>query len=127
MEVLTLVILIRATVGCRERTVSGSSEPLGLAVAGTLVAVLLVFGVLALAGSPRFGSPVMERLSGVPAQVYLASALSRTGSANAVTAVLLDFRAYDTLGEATVLFTGIVGAVVVLRRKSRRRSPAAEE
>jgi len=33
----------------------------------------------------------------------------------------LDFRAYDTLGEATVLFTSIIGATVILRYKSRKR------
>jgi len=38
----------------------------------------------------------------------------------AFTSVLLDFRAYDTLGEATVLFTSILGAIVVLREIGRK-------
>jgi len=33
--------------------------------------------------------------------------------------VILDYRAYDTLGEATVLFTSILGATVLLRRKAK--------
>ena len=37
--------------------------------------------------------------------------LEQTGAANYVMAVLLDFRAYDTLGEATVLFCAILGAL----------------
>jgi len=35
--------------------------------------------------------------------------------------VILDYRAYDTLGEATVLFTAIVGAFVILRKRGRKR------
>ena len=44
-----------------------------------------------------------------------------TGAANVVTAVLLDYRAYDTLGEATVIFVSIVGAYAILRRVGRRK------
>ena len=55
-------------------------------------------------------------------QCYIEDGLRRTGAANIVSAVVLDFRAYDTLGEATVLFTSILGAVVILRTKSRTLS-----
>ena len=34
--------------------------------------------------------------------------------------VILDFRAYDTLGEATVLFTSIIGATVIMRKKAKK-------
>ena len=44
-----------------------------------------------------------------------------TGAANAVTAILLDYRAYDTLGEATVIFVSIIGAYAILRRVGRTR------
>jgi hypothetical protein len=47
--------------------------------------------------------------------------------ANRVSAVLLDFRAYDTLGQMAVLLTAIVGAVVILRNKGKsdgRNEPA---
>ena len=44
-----------------------------------------------------------------------------------VTAVLLDFRAYDTLGEATVLFCAVMGAVSVLRRKTSKQPEETEE
>jgi len=45
--------------------------------------------------------------------------LSKTGAANLVTSVILDFRGYDTLGEATVLFTAVMGVIVVLRKIGR--------
>jgi len=42
-----------------------------------------------------------------------------TGAANYVMGVMLDFRGYDTLGEATVILTAIVGTYAVLRRVGR--------
>ena len=44
---------------------------------------------------------------------------SETGAANAVMGVLLDYRAYDTLGEATVIFASILGVYTILRRVGR--------
>jgi multisubunit Na+/H+ antiporter MnhB subunit len=38
-----------------------------------------------------------------------------TGAANIVASIVLDYRAYDTMGEVTVLFTAILGALTVLR------------
>jgi multisubunit Na+/H+ antiporter MnhB subunit len=44
-------------------------------------------------------------------------------AANYVTAILLDYRAYDTLGEATVIFTAVLGAYAVLRKVGRGPLP----
>jgi len=49
----------------------------------------------------------------------LKESLSLTGATNAVNAVLLDFRGYDTLGEVIVLFTAVLGSIALLRRKHR--------
>jgi len=127
VEVLTLVLLIRATVGRDVRTVSGARDTFGLAVAGALVVILLVFTVGAVQALPEFGEPTMARIGDAPSATYLAEGLGQTGSANIVTAVLLDFRGYDTLGEATVLFAAVVGAMVLLRRKSRKELARGEE
>ena len=43
-----------------------------------------------------------------------------TGAANYVMGIVLDYRGYDTLGEATVILTAIVGAYAVLRRVGRQ-------
>ncbi len=51
---------------------------------------------------------------------YIENAANATGSANLVTGVLFDFRGYDTLGEATVLFTAVVGVVTILRLKGKK-------
>jgi multicomponent Na+:H+ antiporter subunit B len=45
--------------------------------------------------------------------------MAKTGAANIVSSVILDFRGYDTLGEATVLFASIIGAAIILRKETR--------
>ncbi len=58
----------------------------------------------------------------------VADAASRgTGAANYVMGVLLDYRAYDTLGEATVIFVAVVGAYAVLRKVGRSPRHAGDE
>lgn len=42
-------------------------------------------------------------------------------SANTVTAIVLDYRGFDTLGEVTVLFVAVAGAGLVLSGRRRRR------
>ncbi len=46
---------------------------------------------------------------------YIEESHRETGSPNFVTAVLADYRGYDTLGETTVIFTAGVAAVLLLR------------
>ncbi len=42
-----------------------------------------------------------------------------TGIANAVTSGLADYRGYDTMGEETVILTGAIGVILLLRRRGR--------
>ena len=51
-------------------------------------------------------------------QYYLENALQKTGSANAVNAIVWDFRAYDTLGEETVLFAAVIAVFLIVHKKS---------
>lgn len=51
---------------------------------------------------------------------YLGGGAQHTGSANLVTGVLFDFRGYDTFGEATILFTAVIGVLTVLRLKGKK-------
>jgi multisubunit Na+/H+ antiporter MnhB subunit len=119
VEVVTLVILIRATLGRDKQMVKVSRPLVGVALAMALVAVIGLFGVHVFENFPSFGAPVMERFNDAPSATYLQDGLEETGAPNIVTAVLLDFRAWDTLGEATVLFCAALGTVAILRRKAR--------
>jgi len=115
VEILGLVILIPATIR-RDRADAGGRRPL-LPTLAALVAVLL--GTAAtwrlLAGMPAFGSSVMDRFADAPSRWFLGEGLAETGAADIVTAILLDYRAYDTLGEVSVLFCAILGVVAILR------------
>ncbi len=129
VEVVVLVILIRATLRAGLKTFIGNRPFFGYLVTVALLVVIFLAGIRVFGGLPAFGDPVVARIPDAPARAYIESGLEDTGATNVVTAVLLDYRAYDTLGEATVLFTSIVGAVAILRRKARKKpsDPEADE
>ncbi|MBZ4654702.1 MAG: multicomponent na+-h+ antiporter subunit [Peptococcaceae bacterium] len=60
---------------------------------------------------------------------YIEKSREETGSPNFVTAVLADYRGYDTLGETTVIFTAGIAAVLLLRaaRKHSDCLPGGDE
>ncbi|MBM4141976.1 MAG: DUF4040 domain-containing protein [Lentisphaerae bacterium] len=127
VEILCLVILIRATISRDLTAVSGEREFFGMVVGVALVVLVALAGIAAFEQFPPFGEPVMARFpDDAPSATYLAEGLDRTGAANIVTAVILDFRAYDTLGEATVLFCAILGALALMRRRARRQRDGDE-
>jgi multicomponent Na+:H+ antiporter subunit B len=80
------------------------------------VGIILVFAWFAFQSLAPFGEPLM-RVS----DYYLNNGLTMVGAANFVTSVILDFRAYDTFGEAMVLFVSISGAFAILRRWKREQ------
>jgi multicomponent Na+:H+ antiporter subunit B len=49
------------------------------------------------------------------AQIMVDETISKTHALNAVTAIVFDFRGYDTLGESFVLVTAVTGVAVILR------------
>lgn len=49
-----------------------------------------------------------------PVTAFTARSAIETGSINTVTAILMDYRAFDTLGEATVIFTSVAAAAAIL-------------
>jgi len=120
VESISLVILIRATLG-RETQKEAMRPLVGVAFAVALVAAIGLFGLQVFYEFPAFGTPAMERFADAPAQTYLVTGLEQTGAPNIVTAVLLDFRAWDTLGEGTVLFCAVLGATVLMRNRARRK------
>ena len=76
----------------------------------TMIA-LLMFTVMNL---PSFGSPNHPINNEVSAR-YIEKGLQETGAVNIVTGMILDYRAFDTLGESTVLFTAAMVVLFLLR------------
>jgi multisubunit Na+/H+ antiporter MnhB subunit len=112
VEIVAVIILIRATLTLEDSGDWLGSRPLG-SLMGALFAVLVVWvGIVAFKSLPAFGEPLM-----LVSQRYVVNSAADTGAANIVAAIILDYRAYDTLGEATVLFAAVVGVLTVMRRK----------
>ena len=116
VEILGVIILIRATLK-KDLPFSTSGRWLfNTAIVIAFIAVFLLVALKSLRDLPEFGYPLMR-----VAQTYLTGGLSTTGATNLVSAVILDYRAYDSLGEATILFTAVIGVLTVLRRKGRKK------
>jgi multisubunit Na+/H+ antiporter MnhB subunit len=118
VEVVLLIFLIRATIGRDVIPTKGHIHWAGLVIVCLLTAGFFAFGYFAFRNLNEFGAPIIATVQDAPSNKYLADGLKETGSANIVTSVLLDYRAYDTLGEATVLFAAVLGALAVLRGRA---------
>jgi len=132
VEVIMLVLLIRVVLKRRDAATPLAADLLRTGVALLICGVLLVIVFFVFGGAgqegaiPAFGEPVLANgpEAAIPpgaSRQYLEQAVPETGAVNAVTAVLLDFRAYDTLGEATVIFVSVLGAYALLRQVGRRK------
>lgn len=128
VEVVLLILLIRATIK-RDIKATGAHIPwLGLIFIFAILIVFIGFGYLAftqknISGKPvlTFGKPAFAEFKDSPSHTYISQGIGERRAANLVSAVILDYRAYDTLGEATVLFTAIIGALAILRGRARRK------
>jgi len=54
------------------------------------------------------------------ASEYIINGVKDTGAINLVTGIVFDYRGYDTLGEATILFTAVMGVLAILRLKTHK-------
>lgn len=87
-----------------------------------LLVSMLLIGV---ADLPPFGEadrPVNNEV----AQRYIEKGLQETGAVNIVTGMILDYRAFDTLGESHVLFIATC-TVLILLRADRRQGENGED
>jgi multicomponent Na+:H+ antiporter subunit B len=55
-------------------------------------------------------------------QYYITHGVAETGALNMVTAIYLNYRVYDTLGEATVFFAMALGVYMLLRREGEEKT-----
>lgn len=80
-----------------------------------LLGALMIFFLLeTVAKMPRFGAADTPG-SNVVTQRYIERGLEETGAVNIVAGMILDYRAFDTLGESTVLFIAACAVLILLR------------
>ena len=58
-----------------------------------------------------------------PAAHYILRAGKETGASNVVSAILFDYRGFDTLGEASVIYATVCGVALLFAKRRYRRSP----
>lgn len=118
---ITTVLFVTA-IFRTERRVGPARRRRRPASLGSWAALALVLAALvpALAHLPRVGDPDSPPARHVSPR-YIERGEAETGAPNLVTAVLADYRGYDTLGETTVIFTAGLACLLVLGGAGRRR------
>jgi multicomponent Na+:H+ antiporter subunit B len=116
VEILSLIILVRATI--RKDIPFSVSGRWVFNTIGTLcfMAAFLSASYIALKNIPPLGNAAMK-----VSKFYIDNSLTKTGSENVVSAIIVNFRAYDTLGEVAILFTAIVGVLAIARSVGKAR------
>ena len=84
----------------------------GVAAAG--FAALLIWGTL---GIPDFG-----HYRGRYGQILNHAAVKERQATNTVTAIVFDYRGLDTMGEEFILFSAVLGIVLLLRSSGKEES-----
>jgi len=78
----------------------------------TVVGVFLIISFIPQLAIHDFGDPNNPEMD----DHIIDNTQTETGANNGVTGVVFDYRGFDTLGEATVLFTAVAGVVLAFRR-----------
>jgi multisubunit Na+/H+ antiporter MnhB subunit len=115
-EIFALIILARAFVK-KDYHQEEPSKVNKILVGVTIITLVAIFyfSISVFQALPAFGEPLL-----LTSSHYLQNGLQETGSANLVTSIILDYRAYDTLGEVTVLFTAILGSLTILHIRRQK-------
>lgn len=116
VETLALIILIRATLRTDLPFSASGRWFVNTIIYFIFIGTLAWVAIRCFSDLPEFGYPVMK-----VAGTYLREGFNQTGAANVVSSVILDYRALDTLCEATVLFTAVVGVLAIVRRVGRKK------
>lgn len=87
---------------------------------------LVVMLLAAVSDLPPFGHAENPANNEV-AQRYIEKGLEETGAVNIVTGMILDYRAFDTLGESHVLFIATCTVLILLRRDGKKEQEEGQD
>ena len=96
-----------------------------LAVALISCVVLTLVLLYTISLMPRYGEENPRTLEVVGR--YVEEGLQETGAVNIVSGMILDYRAFDTLGESHVLFTALVCVLILLRIDTKNQMTGYED
>lgn len=88
-----------------------------VAVISCIVFALVMLYVVSHLSEFGKANPMMYEV----ANRYIEKGLEETGAVNIVAGMILDYRAFDTLGESFVLFTALICATILLRKDSKSK------
>jgi multisubunit Na+/H+ antiporter MnhB subunit len=118
VETITLIIMVAVVLDSSREERFSKPDPqdyISIVTSILLIVVLFYFFKISINSLDIFGESTL-RMAGP----YIEGATGKTGSANLVTGVVFDFRGYDTMGEATVLVTAVLGVLTILRIKGKK-------
>jgi len=118
VETITLIIMVAVVLDSSRKEIGAKLDLKGIIniVAGIVfIGFLIYFFNQASLNLESFGEHTL-RMS----EPYVKDGVDKTGATNMVTGILWDFRGYDTLGEATILFTAALGILSILRLKGKK-------
>ncbi|SRR6056297_1123044 len=118
VETITLIIMVAVVLDSSRKEIKekpGFKGTINIIAGLIFIGFLIYFFYMAINPLDTFGEHAL-RMS----ETYVEQGAQKTGAANLVTGVLWDFRGYDTLGEATILFTAALGILSVLRLKGKK-------
>ena len=117
IETVTLVVMVAVVLDSSRKEIEVTFDRrsiLNMAVGFMAFACLFYFFMKAIENLDPLGMHTLRM-----ADSYVNGAVEKTGSINLVTGVLFDFRAYDTMGEAVILYTAALGTLTLLRIKGK--------
>jgi len=118
VDTITLIIMVAVVINSSREESYSKLDTQGYISAATcilLIGILLYFFIVSIQTLDVFGTSSLRM-----AKYYIEGAAQKTGSANLVTGVVFDFRGYDTMGEAVVLVTAVLGVLTILRLKGKK-------
>jgi multicomponent Na+:H+ antiporter subunit B len=117
VDTITLIIMVAVVLDSSREELYSKPDIQGYisaVLAITLTVILLFFFIISIQSLDILGKSSLRM-----AYHYIEGAAQKTGSANLVTGVVFDFRGYDTMGEAVVLVTAVLGVLTILRIKGK--------
>ncbi|HOK40933.1 MAG TPA: DUF4040 domain-containing protein [bacterium] len=121
VEILSLVVLLKLILKREDKDDTVNYNNFSIFSVIFFTGIFITLAYFFLKEIHKFGNIFQTFNKGEIYSYYISNALEKIKAPNIVSAIILDFRGYDTLGEATVIFTAILGGLVLLRKIGRKK------